>query len=233
MPTRMSTIIARAREKLQEETARFWTDAELLHDGNAGIKDLWRSINMTKQDYWLKVDENSMTLVADTMTVQGVPSDFTTLKGIEPSDPDCNLKFEYRDFNHDDFILARASDSLDTDDTDTIFVAVVNRGSPISAPTIYIAPTVSDTLALRVSYIPSQPDVALVDDNPIPGESDKAIECWIIAYAMAKISESKAPNAEWLALYATEKSNIVEFLIPRHKMQPLSVEPFFKREWGG
>ena len=234
MPTKMSTIVGRVRIKLQETTARFWTDAEILEECNACVKDLWRAINMTHQNYWLKVEENLMTIVANTSVVAGVPADMTTLKGIEVTDEDSNLKFVYKDYNHPDFVAARASEAIDIEATDNIYVAVVNRGAPVGAPTIYIAPQVSSALTLRVSYIPTEPDLTLYDDNPIPGESDKAIRDWAISHCMAKINdETKAPNAEWLALYSTEKQNILEFLLPRHDMDPICVEAVFEREWGG
>lgn len=226
MATLTSTIVTRVRNNLQESTARLWTDAEILDKVNGAYKDLWRAINNTYQNYWLTVDITSMSIAANGTTVTGVPSDFTTLKGMEPLTQSLarTLKFTYRDYNHPDFIEARTMDAVDPTAINEMFVAVTSRGGPVSAPTIHVAPSPTSAITLRVSYVPTQADLAAGDNNPIPGESDKAVEYYATAYALAKLDEGKAPNADWLALYATEKTNILTFLAPRQEMDQVVAE---------
>jgi hypothetical protein len=228
-----SVLIARARAHLRESTESFWSDAELLDHLNAGVRDLWRAIKDTYQDYFWA--EATVTLAANASTLSGVPGDLATILGIEPSDPAAYpaVQFFERDFMSADFRAARAVPAVDPSFGGVFYYRATGAGAPPSTPTIHVAPRSTRTLTLRLVYSPTVPALTLAPDstNPIPGESDHALVAWVVAYARAKEREDGSPDPNFLAVYATEKGNIVATLSPRTAEDPPEVDGVFDGEW--
>jgi len=232
MATLISALVEQARKPLLETaevTGGFWTDAELVEIANRGIKDLWRAINNQYQDYFLTIDDTNVTLAANGTSLSGVPSDVSVVRGLEQKDLSTypSLFFEFCKWNDARFQSARAADAFDPSLGGTVLWCVLGAGAPVAAPTIRVAPAVSTALTMRLSYIPTVPTVALIDDNPIPGESDQALVNWIVAHALAKDTEGQMPNVAWLAMYKTEKENILVSLAPRQQDTEQVVEDIF------
>ena len=237
MATLMSTIITRARKTLLEPTASFWSDAELLEHGNAAIKELWKGVIDLYKDHIVTIDETNVTAAANTRALAGVPTDLFKVRYIEPrvvgsSSPNLGLIFKPRDITHPDFVSARAARSVNPR-CSVIFYAVLNAGAPVGAPAIHIAPMVSSAVNLAVGYVQVIADKLSSDANPIPGESDKAIEAYIIAQARAKEREDRSPDPEWISVYATEKRNILTALTPRSEQEPETVVGMFEPSGDG
>ena len=203
MATALSTIITNVRTNLQESTAKLWTDAEIVVHLNAGIKDLWRALNTQYQDFFFTTT-TAVTYTASAETLSNVPA------GVS-----------------DEFISARASADQDPSNSGRIYFCATGAGAPTAAPTIYLAPQLSAALTLRLSYIPVIATLTSANDNPVPGESDRALECYATAFCRAKITEGNAPDAEWLALYATEKANILVAVAPRQEVTDQIAESVF------
>lgn len=236
MATTLSTILANARTTLLESSASFWSDAELLVHANNGIKDLWSSIIDLYQDHIVTIDETNMSIAASTQTITGVPTDLFRVLMIQPrtlgqnsSNP--GLIFQPRTLTHRDFVQAQASPAIPPRNT-VIYYCVINAGAPVAAPSIRIAPTLTDAVSLSVWYNPTIATKIAADDNPIPGESDKALEHYIVAFARAKEREDRSPDPEHLSIYATEKRKILSALTPRSVQEPEVVEGFWQDEWG-
>jgi hypothetical protein len=87
---------------------------------------------------------------------------------------------------------------------------------------------VNTAISLRFVYVPILAAVAAAGSNPIPGESDNALIAWCIAYARAKEREDRSPDPNWLAVYSTEKTNLLVRLTPRQTQEPEVVEDFFE-----
>lgn len=233
MATLLSTIVANARIQLHEPTARFWSDAELVSHVNGGIKDLWRAINAQYQDYYFTTTAVAASIAAGATSLSGVPSDVAVIRGIEPASPASypNLQIQFKPYNDPDVASARAMTQQSLDQLGLIYLSVTGLGAPAGTPTIYCAPTINAALALRLSYIPTLADKSVSDANPIPGESDKALQFWTIAYARAKLTEDQSPDPNWLALYATEKANILTALAPRQEQDDQYVVGLFESLW--
>lgn len=246
MATTLQAIITRARLTLLETTPSFWSDAELLAHGNAAIKDLWKAIVDLYQDHIVTMDISSMSLAANTQTVSGVPANLFRIVMIQPrvigeSNTNPGLVFQPRRLIDPDFVQAQAMRAVEPRHR-VIFYAVINAGAPVAAPAIVVAPLVSSDVPLAVWFNPVIADVLIAGDNPIPGESDKAIEEWIIAYARAKERDDRSPDTEHLNVYATEKRNLITVLTPRsvqepdvvHGMwQPAGAQRGGSEDWGG
>jgi hypothetical protein len=233
MATLLSTIISRARKTLLEPAeiaGGFWTDAELLAILNLGIKDLWKGTIDLYQDHIVTIDSTNMSLAASTATVQGVPTDLFRVVNIQPrtlgsSSSNPSLVFKPRRLIDPAFVQAQTIPPINPRNS-VIYYAVVNAGAPVGAPTIKIAPMVSTAVLLEVWYNPVIADLAAGGNNPIPGESDKALEHYLIAFARAKEREDRAPDPEHLSIYATEKRNLLVVLTPRSVQEPEVVPSF-------
>jgi len=231
--TTLQTIVDIARRHVVEGTASFWTDAELVALCNRGIRDLWRAVNDNYQDYFFTNDATLVSMAASTTSLSGVPADVAIVRGIEPrvlsSYPD--LVFRPKNYNHADFISARASSDINPAEGGIIYYHLVGAGGPVAAPTIYVAPTLTAAVPLRLIYVPTIAEKVIGDANPIPGESDNALVCWVVAYMRAKEREDRAPDPEWLTLYGTEKTNILVSLTPRQTDEEEVAEAFFEPYW--
>lgn len=225
MATLLSSIISDAREVLLESTARFWTDAYLLGLANEGIKDLWKKIIDLEKDHFVTIDETNLNIVASTVAVAGVPTDLFRIRTLRPrtlNSANVGLIFKPRELTHPDFVQAEALDPCEPRNR-VCYYAVVNAGAPVGAPAIRIAPTLSSAVLLTCTYIPVLAAKIASDANPIPGESDKALKHFIIAFARSKERPARDPDPEHVSIYATEARNLLTALTPRSEQEPETV----------
>jgi len=237
MATLISSIETQVRRHLVESTASFWSSAELVDIINLGIKDLWRDIVDLKQEHWLTIDTSNVSLAANTATLTGVPADVHKVYLIEPLDTSSNsanvgLVFKPLDYNHIDFQSARSRSNIDPRN-DVIYYNIRGAGAPTgtSSTVIDVAPKVTSAVSLRFCYVSSIVAVTASDNNPIPGESDNALIAWTVAFARAKESEERAPDANWLAVYATEKAHLLQSLGLRQLQEVKIVDGMFSEFW--
>jgi hypothetical protein len=235
MATLISTLVSNARTTLIEPTAAYWSDAELLVYAVSGIKDMWRAVIDLGQDHFTTQDVALVSLAASSSSLTGVPADVFRVELIEPRDLTTSntardVSFEPRALNHPDFTGARSLGTVDPGGR-TIYYAVLGAGSPIAAPTIEVAPKINAALLLRLSYTAAIGTLTAASNNPIPGDSDHAIEAWIIAFARAKERDDRSPDPEWMAIYASEKKNILTSMTPRQTQEPDYAEALFEPYW--
>lgn len=128
--------------------------------------------------------------------------------------------------------MARSMDAIDPSNA-TIYYAIHSAGAPVGAPTIRIAPQVTSAVGLRFCYIPTfaTADLESGDNVPIPGEADNALVAWTVAYARAKEREDRAPDAGWLAVYATEKQHLLQSLGLRQYQENTFADAMFEEYW--
>jgi hypothetical protein len=236
MATLISALVTNARTTLVEASAAYWSDAELLVYAIDGIKDMWRGIIDLQQDHFTTQDVALVSLAASSSTLTGVPADVFRVELIEPrvlttSNAARNVSFEPRSLNHPDFTGARSLGAVDPAGR-VIYYAVLGAGSPIAAPIIEVAPQINAALLLRFTYTASIGALTAASNNPIPGDADHAIQAWIIAHARAKEREDRSPDPEWLAIYASDKKNILTALTPRQTQEPDYAEALFESYWG-
>lgn len=235
MATLMSAIVTKARITLNETSAIFWTDAELLDYAVDGCKDLWKSIIDLNQGHFQTVDDTNVSMAASTATLTGVPTDVFRVELIEPrnltsSNSVQNMTFWPRKKNHADFSAARALGVVDPNGQD-IYFDIRNAGSPVAAPAIDVAPQINAAVLLRLIYVPTLGTLTAASTNPIPGESDHAVYCWTVAHARAREREDRKPDPEWIAFYATDKQHLLTALTPRQTQEPEVVEALFESYW--
>lgn len=235
MASLISDLIVPVRAQLNEPVAKFWVDTELVTLMSTGIRDLWRSIADLKQEHFLTVNTTDVSFAANSTTLSGVPTDVHKIYLVEPRDLTVNgansgLSFEVRDFNSDIFRAARSRDAIDPQN-DVIYYAPQKQGGPVNAPTIYAAPKVTSAVLLTFCYVPTLGTFTVDSTVPIPGESDNALIAWTIAFARAKEREDRSPDPGWLAIYASEKQNILQSLGLRDYQDNTFVEGLFEDYW--
>lgn len=232
MATTIGSIEAQARLHLKETTASFWTSAELIDIINKGIKDLWGAIIDLNEEHYQTVNEADVSLTANSNSLTGVPTDVFRVLLIEPRDTTSagshrDVKFVPKPYNHPDAIAARSLTALDPTSGLNIIYSVSEAGGPVGAPTIRTQPQVSSAIDLRFVYVPTVANKVTADNNPIPGESDNALIAWCVAYARAKEREDRSPDPNWIAIYGTEKQNLLVRMAPRQTQEPETVDDFF------
>lgn len=239
MATLLSALETQSRRHLLEATASFWSSAELIDIMNLGMKDLWGSIIDLHQEHFLTIDVTNASLPANLDRLAGVPSDTFRVHLIEPTDTRSsgsfdNVLFVPRDYNSPEFIAARTLESTDPTSSGLIYYCLTTQGAPVAAPVVLIAPELSSAMApgsIRFVYVPTLPQYAAAQRHPIPGDADNALIAWTVAYARAKEREDRSPDPNWLAVYATEKQNILTRLTPRQTQEPDLAEPLFGSLW--
>jgi len=241
MATKFSALTTRVRRRLLEEkrsdTQRlFWSDEELLDHLIDGAKDMWGAILDLGQEHFLTIDTTNVTQAADATALSGVPSDVFRVHMLEPADTTStgshkNVIYIPRDLNSVEFQRARAQSSQDPNSGQIVYFTLINAGHPVAAPLIQVAPKLSSAVTLRLIYIPGLGTITENSNNPIPGESDNALIAYAVAYARAKEREDRSPDPNWLAIYATEKQNLLVRLTPRQSQELPVVTAFFEDMW--
>jgi len=233
MATLLSSLETQVRRTpLLESSASFWSSAQLIDFFNHGIKDLWGAIIDLHQEHFLTIDITNVSQAADTKTLTGVPSDVFRIHSIEPRDTTsaatgAGVIYVPRDDNSFEMIGARAQTAQDPSTGLKVYYFMSQAGAPVGAPTVHVAPMLSSALTLRFAYVPILAAVAANGNNPIPGESDNALIAWCGAYARSAERDDRSPDPNWLAVYATEKAQILTRLTPRQTQEPDVVDDYF------
>lgn len=233
--TTVQSLLTQIRQALNELTANYWTDAELVSIMNLGAQDLWGAILDLHQAHYFRIDTTNVFLRANTTELTGIPQDCFRVILLEPVDTTVTatghqIMFQPREYNHPDFITARTFDAQDLSNLTLgqIYYQVVGEGTPTNILRILTAPQVTADLAIRFVYNPALPVIGAQDVNPIPGASDNALKAWTIAYARAKETDARTPDGAWLQIYATEKQLVLTRLTPRQEQEPDVVDDLFQ-----
>ena len=235
MATPISKIETLARLRLNEVTPRFWSSAELVEIIIAGIRDLGRDITDLKQEHYLVIDETNVFLDSGSSQLSGVPADVHKVVMITPRDvsetcPNVGLAFTPTDFTSVVFHTAKARADIEPSN-DIIYYAITGQGSPVAAPVIRVAPQVTTLVNVSFAYVPTLGELTSGSTVPIPGEADNALVAWTVAYARAKESEDRSPDANWLSIYATEKQHLLQSIGLRQYQEPSYVPALFEEYW--
>jgi hypothetical protein len=212
----------------------FWDDDELFGYATNGTTDLWKGIIDLHHEHFLTLNATDVSLQSGVNQLSGVPTDTFRVYLIESTTPTTTgCVFVPRAVNHRDFVAARAQ-GLQAPVTPTrgviVYYCLTGVGAPNSAPVIRTAPALAAAIPLNFWYVPIlgvAQYVLKTATNPIPGESDQALIAWIIAYMRGKEREDRSPDPAWLAIYATEKSNLLTSLTPRQEQDAEYVDSIF------
>lgn len=232
MATTLTALETIVRRDLKETTASFWSSAELVQHFNDGIQNLWGAIIDLYEEHYITVDVTNVSMAADATTLTGVPADTFRVHLIEPRDTTASgsaphVLFVPKEYNGRDFSNARAMAASDPSNGLAVYYQVTGPGYPVGTPTVQVAPKISSALNLRFVYVPGIPVKVAGDDNPIPGQSDRALHAYCMAFALAKEQEDKMPHPGWLSVYKTEKESVLQRLTPRQTQDVLVVEDLF------
>lgn len=233
MATTLQTILNMTRDALNEAVPRYWSDAELLRYMNRGIRDAWRQISVTNQNYQFQIDV-AATLDANATTVTGVPSNLSVLFQIESVDMVAHpITFIGKEYTSADFQNARRqADAQDPTQPAVVYYCLTGAGAPVAAPTIHVAPTVSAQVALAIAYRPTiGAELAASGTVPLPGEVDQALVHWTVAHALGRERGDAAPDSTRMGWYQSEIDKILVAITPRDEQEDQVVEAMFEPYW--
>lgn len=211
----------------------FWSDDELLQYAKSGTADLWKAIIDLHHEHFLTLNSTDVSLASSLNQLSGVPRDTFRVYSIESTTPTVTgCVFVPRPVNHPLFVAARwqgAQAPVTPSNGVIVYYCLTGAGAPNSAPVIVTAPALSAAVSLNFWYVPTLGTAQYTTQttNPIPGESDQAIIDWIIAYMRAKERDDRTPDPAWLAVYASEKSNLLASLTPRQEQEAEYVDSVF------
>jgi hypothetical protein len=217
----------------------FWTEQELLDTITHGAQDLWKSIVDLHEGHFVTINDAQTVIYpagASGVTTQftGIPTDCFRILMVEPHDlgasgssPASGRYFKPMKFNSQNFQAARGMSVQDSTNFLTVYYDILNAGSPVVAPTLVGAPPVSSAVPIRLTYVRTLGTLLETDSNPIPGEADNALIAWTIAYSYAKQREDRSPDPGWLAVYSTEKQQLLKALSPRQEQEEQVAEGLF------
>lgn len=232
----VAQILTQVRNQLVETTARFWSDSELISIMNNGVVDMWGAILDLHQDHYSTlILDGSVILRANQSYISGIPDDCFRITLIEPLDITIGgtgrqLLFMPKRYNHPDFILARTLDAQDPEMVPArmIYYQIVGKGAPVEPLKVVTAPLINADVVLKLAYNPVQTISLASDTNPVPGGSDNALKAYTVAYARAKETDDRMPDAGWMKIYQTEKQLLLIRLTPREEQEPDVVDDFFQ-----
>lgn len=236
MATTLAAIETLVRQTpLIEASANFWSSVELQSLINLGIKDLWRATVDLKQEHYLTIDNENVSLPANSPVLLGVPNDVHKVYMVEPRDLTANgtsrgLVFLPRDYNSTVFQLARATGAVDPA-SNVVYYAVHKQGAPVAAPEIRVAPQLTSAVNISFCYVPTLATLPPSGIVPVPGEADNALVAWTVAFARAKEREDRSPDPNWIAIYRTEKESLLQSLGLRQYQEPSYVDAMFNEYW--
>ena len=211
----------------------FWSEGELLEYLLDGAKDLWRSIIELHEGHFTVINEDDVTLDSGDTTLTGVPDDCFKIIALEPVDLDTRVNFRPKPYKSWEFQKARSSAAISDENGDTIFYDILNAGSPVTAPSVVVAPVTDTDIPIRMVYVATlDKDLTALSDNPIPGESDNALIAWCVAWARSKEREDRLPDPGQMAVYASEKASMLVALTPRQEQEEQTVDGLFDIYWG-
>ena len=233
----LSTLRTAVRANLDEATAAFWTNAQLLIYLNRSKNRVWREVRKLKEDFFLiqrtstdgaltilgeSYTASSFAIVAGTRTYT-LPPDFVEMKLIEVT----TSGYEFVRFQHLDLAKPehRALRRLTDQYAPSVFIFDL-----IGSVTMTIAPLSNTALDLRLSYIRRIADLA--DDTDVldvPYELADAVEAYATA---AALKQDRAPEA---ATWEATGREIVASAIgssARQITDPVFVDAFLG-EWEG
>lgn len=212
---------------------KFWSDEEIFVYAKNGTTDLWKAVIDLHHEHFLTLNSTDVSLASGVNQLTGVPIDTFRVYLIESTSTTTGCLFVPRAVNNRDFVAARWQ-GIQAPVTPTcgvvVYYCLTGVGAPNSAPVILTAPALSAAVSLNFWYVPIlgvHQYTLETSRNPIPGESDQALISWIIAYMRAKERDDRSPDPSWLAVYATEKTNLLASLTPRQEQDAEYVESIF------
>lgn len=188
----LSDMRTAIRDNLDESTASFWTNAQLLRFINRAKDRVWTEVRKLKDDYFLvqrASTDGSVTILGATYATSSfaivagtrnytLPPDFSEMKLIEVTTANYEtVRFLYRDLAHPEMRAAR--EITDQQTPDVFYFDIIGER------TLAIAPLSNTALDLRLSYIPIIGDLSLdADELEMPYPLWMAVEAFATSSAL-------------------------------------------------
>ena len=172
--TTLSTLRARIRRKLDEESAGFWSDAELDDYINEGYLEFWKQ---AVQGQYYKTQKTSLLNTVSGTAEISLPSDFLKFRLVEKVLPDRTVPLEYRSrFEQTNRTSGYGSTAY------SLYTYDVIGSNLVLEPT----PQVSETGGIKATYFYTPTRLSADSDEHDLGSIHDAL---LVAYACVQAKE--------------------------------------------
>ena len=225
------------RDRLDESTASFWTNAQLDRYINRAKDRVWNRVKALKEDYFSisrSSTDGSLTILGETYAASSfalvagtrsytLPPDFSEMKLIEVITSNYeDTRFIYRDLAHPDM---RAMLEVTDNQTPTQFLFDI-----IAERTMIIAPKSDTALDLRITYVQVFPDMTTSSDElTMPHPLYLSVEEYATMFALR---QDRSPDA---AMYESSGDKIIAEMFGAHARQTQDTESAvgYLSDWTG
>lgn len=233
----LSDMRTGVRDRLDESTASFWSNAQLNRYITRAKDRVWNRVIALNEDYFTITrdsDGGNITVLGETYASSSfqivsatrdytLPPDFREMKMIEVlTDGYEDVRFLYRDLAHPDM---RAMLEITDDQTPSTFYFDI-----VGERTLRIAPMSSTTLDLRLTYVRFFTDLTTDTQTlEMPHPLYLAVEEYATFFALR---QDRSPDAE---LYEKTGDKIIAEMFGAHHRQIQDVEtaPGYLADWTG
>lgn len=224
---RLSDLRTAVRDRLDESTAAFWTDAQLNRYLNRAKDRVWSRVRALEEDYFdtsRTSQDGSLTILGETYAASSfkitsgtsdytLPPDFAEMRAMEVITSGYEwVLFRFRDLAKDEFRAAR----MLTDNFSPSEFLVDIFGEPAQ---MRIAPKSDTALDLRITYVARIADLSADTDRLLlPDPLYLAVEEYATAMAL---KQDRSPDA---AAYEASGDKIIAEAFGATRRQSQDVE---------
>lgn len=233
----LSDMRTAVRDRLDESTAAFWTNAQLTRYINRAKDRVWNRVKALNDDYFTVTrvsTDGSLTILGETYAATSfqivagtrdytLPPDFSEMKLINVTTSGYeDVRFVYRDLTHPDM---RGALEITDNQVPNIFYFDI-----IAERTMRIAPLSDTTLDLRMTYVQYFADLSAdTDQLTMPHPLYLAVEAYSVAQALM---QDRNPDA---AAAKADGDSIIAEMFGAHHRQTQDPEHAvgYLAEWTG
>lgn len=233
----LSDLRTATRDRLDESTATFWTNAQLNRYINRAKDRVWSRIRSLNEDYFMVRRtslDGSVTILGETYATTSfqivattvlytLPPDFSEMKLIVvTTDGYEDVRFEYKDLTHPEM---RAALEITDDQTPATFFFDI-----VGERTMRIAPPSNTTLDIEINYVQALGEMTTdADTMTMPHPLYLAVESYAVALAL---EQDRNPDSK---LVAADGDKIIAEVIGATHRQTQNPEhaTAYLAEWTG
>lgn len=222
----LSELRTAVRDNVDESTAAFWTDAQILRYLNRAKDRVWLEVRKLKDDFFMETrssTDGSLTILGDSYAASSfaivagtrdytLPPDFVEMKLVEVITSSYEqIRFVHADLAHPD--MRAALEIVDNQNPGYFLYDI------IAARTMRIAPKSNTALDLRISYVQIIPDLSGEGSElTLPHPLYLAVEQYATA---AALKQDRNPDA---ATFEASGNAVIASVFGAHARQTADIE---------
>ncbi len=215
-----------SRSMLQDMNVKRINEAHLVRALNEGKNELAKIIRQAREDFFVTTTTGTISsAVSPNPSVISLPADFAELKQLEiTSSGRETIEFQYLDRSDPDFHrLLLDTQSLGAG-VDCLFYDIIGS-------TIEIAPPLDISLAYKMYYVSTVPDMVGITDTPalIPVEHHDYVVTWAVAEGLRSAGDNRYEL--YLEKLKAQEAGVIDCVNARQIKDPEYVRGYLEDDW--